>query len=137
MPRKPRGTRPEIAEIPKAGRAPLVTTQKVTTQPKLYYRWLCPVCGKAHGMRVTRKVKYFPIERKPYVESIDWLPEKPFGVIVVYEGRGKGVTVMGYFQPGQDPDNFFPAVKERFVNAIKEWLDKGWLKDSDLKALLP
>lgn len=137
MPRKPRGARPETAQIPKAGTAALVTKQKVTAQSKLYYRWLCPVCGKAHGMRVTKKAAYLVLERKPYVETINWIPEKPFGVIVVYEGRGKGVTLVGYFQPGQDPDNFFPKVKERFLDALKEWLQKGWLTDSEVKAILP
>lgn len=137
MPRKPRGARTETAQITKAGTATLVSRQKPTVQAKKYYRWLCPVCGKAHGMRVTKRIRYFVIERKPYVESIDWLPEKPFGVIVVYEGRGKGVTLVGYFQPGQDPDNFFPKVKERFLDAIKEWLQKGWLKDSEVRAILP
>ena len=88
-------------------------------------------------MRVTKRIKYFVRERKPYLETIKWDPDKPFGVIVIYEGRGKGVTVIGSFQPGQDPGDCFPQVKQRFLDAIKEWLNKGWIDKNDVRNLIP
>ena len=100
------------------------------------YLWLCPICGSSHGDRITRRVGYVPMEKKPYMETIDFDADKPFGVILETLGRGKGKEVTGYWQPGEDPDDYFSAVKLRFLTAIREWIDKGWIDKEEIIEVL-
>lgn len=100
------------------------------------YLWLCPICGTSHGKRITVKVGYIPYETKPYMETVDFDPDKPFGVILETLGKGKGKELVGYWQPGEDPDDYFPAVKQRFLSALKEWLDKGWIDKAEVLGTL-
>ena len=116
MPKSPRGAPPSPEPAP--GQMP---------EQEL---WICSLCGAAHGTRITVRVKYFPIERKPYLETVDFDPLKPFGVIIRPLGRGKGSEVIRYLNPQES--KYFPAVKRRFLAAIQEWLDKGWLKREEI-----
>ena len=96
--------------------------------------WFCPVCGIAHGMRATKKVDYIILEKKPYLETIDFDPDKPFGVVLETLGRGKGKRIVRYIGP-EDASEDFTRVKQRLLACIQEWLKKEWLNKTDLEAL--
>lgn len=105
-----------------------------------YRQALCPVCGSAHG-----KVATFRVPGKPYIKGNfvnywerikDFDPDKSFGVIQeVGRGRGRSFKLIGYFSPEEDIDGYFPLVKLRLLNAVKEWLNKDWLSKDEVKAL--
>jgi len=96
--------------------------------------WFCPVCGMAHGARATKKVAYIIMEKKPYLETIDFDPNKPFGVVLEALGRGKGKRIVRYLAPEEAAEDF-ARVKQRLLVCIQEWLDKAWLNKTDLEAL--
>jgi len=97
---------------------------------KQYRQALCPVCGTAHGVKVTETIPgkpYLKMARRNYWELVkDFDPNKPFGVIQETAGRGS-FRFLGYFSPEEDQDGFFPLVKGRLLAAVKEWLNKGWI----------
>lgn len=102
-----------------------------------YRQAICPVCGRAAGYQVTERVPgkpYMILDRENYWEKIkDFRPDKPFGVIQdVSKGRGKSFGVIGYFNPEDDVDGFFPLVKERLLAAVAEWLKKGWITKEEV-----
>lgn len=100
------------------------------------YLWLCPICGAAHGLRTTRKVKYTPVEQKPYLETIEFDPNKPFGVILETLGRGRGKRLIGYFNPEDRPEDF-EQVKQRLLQALREWVvDKRWITREEVDHFL-
>jgi len=101
-----------------------------------YRQAFCPVCGVAHGTQITETV-----EGKPYIvlargnywaRTKDFEPNKPFGVIQETLGRGT-FRLIGYFQPEDDVDGFFPLVKDRLIQACKEWVDKGWITREEIE----
>jgi len=103
-----------------------------------YRQAICPVCGRAAGYEVTETIPgkpYMVLKRENYWERTKAFdPAKPFGVIQdVSRGRGRSFKVIGYFSPEEDVDGFFPLVKARLLAAIKEWLDKGWITESEIK----
>lgn len=96
------------------------------------FMWFCPVCGVSHGMRATHKIKYIIRAKAPYLETIDFDPDKPFGVYLEAKGYGKGKDVAGYAQPDDEPEEF-ARVKGRFIDAVGEWIRKGWMTWEELK----
>jgi len=92
---------------------------------------LCPICGRSIPKDRAVKVGHITVEKRPYFESIDWDPEKPFGIAYPAGGRGsyKDWQPIG---PEEDPE-LFAAVKGRFLQAIQEWKQKGWIADEDLE----
>jgi len=106
-----------------------------------YRQALCPVCGTAHGMEVTEIIPGKPhmvLNRRNFWERTkDSDPNKPFGVIQeVGRGRGRSFKIKGYFSPREDEDGFFPLIKERLLQAVKEWLAKGWITEEEVRELL-
>jgi len=102
-----------------------------------YRTAICPVCGRAAGYQVTERVPgkpYMVLERQNFWEKTkEFVPDKPFGVIQdVSKGRGKSFKVIGYFNPEEDTDGFFPLVKGRLLAAMREWLDKGWISREEV-----
>jgi hypothetical protein len=101
----------------------------------IYKSAFCPVCGLAHGMEVTETIpgkKYMVISRRNYWEKTkDFDPDKPFGVIQETLGRGTFST-LGYFNPDEDTEGYFPLVKARLLQALKEWKDKGWVNQDEI-----
>lgn len=95
---------------------------------------LCPVCGTGHSYRRELLKGNIVISRTNYW---DWErdPEKPFGVIFETSGRGT-LRSLGYFSPQEDPDGHFERVKRHLLAALREWRDKGWISDGDIKAVL-
>jgi hypothetical protein len=93
----------------------------------------CPMCGRAGGHQVVLKpgstwrkkgVKNF------WAGTAEFDPNKPFGVIIETTGRGT-LRKVGTFGPEEDTE-YFPFVKFRLLNVIKEWVAKGWVSQSDV-----
>lgn len=105
----------------------------------LYRQAFCPVCGDYHGVEVTETVpgkKYIKLARRNFWERTkEFGPDKPFGVIQETTGRGS-FRLVGYFEPGEDVDGFFPLIKERLLQALKEWRDKGWITPEEIEEAL-
>ena len=82
---------------------------------------LCPVCGTAHGMKVTDRVegkRWIVLSRRNYWEWVQGFdPAKPFGTIQSSEGRGT-LQLIGYFSPEEDQLGFFPLVKARLCRLV-------------------
>ena len=107
---------------------------------KTHRQALCPVCGTAHGMKVTETIPgkpYMVLKRRNYWEiTLEFDPQKPFGVIQeVGMGMGRSFKVLGYFSPEEDQDGFFPLVKNRLLQAVREWRAKGWISEEEVKEL--
>lgn len=100
---------------------------------------ICPICGTAHGMEVTERVEgkpYLAKKRRNYWErTLHFDPDKPFGVIMETTGRGTFHKI-GDFSPEEDTDGFFPLVKNRMLQALKEWVDKGWISPTEIGSVL-
>ena len=95
----------------------------------------CPVCGVSHGTKVTETVEgkpYIVLARGNFWEKKNWDSNKPFGSIQETLGRGT-FKFLGYFQPEEDIDGYYPLVKDRLLSACKEWIDKGWLTREELE----
>jgi hypothetical protein len=96
----------------------------------VYRNVACPLCGTSHGKRVTRRMEGRPdiqLERENFWQGVqDFDPEKPLGVIQETTGRGSFRTI-GHFGPEDDPDGYFPFIKARILNIVKEWVVKGWI----------
>lgn len=105
----------------------------------LYRQAVCPVCGTAHGVEITEAVrgkKYIKLARRNYWERTkDFDPDKPFGVIQEAAGRGS-FKLVGYFSPEEDVNGFFPLIKARLLQALKEWRDKDWISEEEIKEVL-
>jgi len=92
---------------------------------------LCPICGRSiHEQRATARNIYGALEKKPYFETIDWDADKPFGVRLATSGRGSFKN-WDYIDRDEAPE-LFEALKKRFLEAIKEWLHKGWLSKEEV-----
>ena len=104
-----------------------------------YRQAFCPVCGITHGTEVTETVRgkpYIKLKRRNFWERVkDYDPDKPFGVIQETTGRGS-FKLVGYFSPEEDEDNFYPLIKARLLQAVKEWMDKGWIARGEVDEAL-
>lgn len=121
--RSQKGTRvrPEPAVAP-----PTRVTERI-------YGALCPVCGKTIIDRAV-KVGYVSVGRTPYFETIDWDPNKPFGVSFAAGGKGS-FKDREYIGP-EDAPELFEQVKKRFLDALGEWLGKGWITEEEVREVL-
>ena len=90
----------------------------------------CPCCGKTIQDRAV-KVGNISVGRVPYFDSIEWDPNKPFGVRFSATGRGslKDRESIG----PEDAPELFEGLKRRLIAATKEWEAKGWLTAEDLR----
>lgn len=88
----------------------------------------CPLCGTGHGKRNGKNFW-------EYTKDFD--PNKAFGTIQdVGKGRGRSFNVIGHFGPDDDPDGYFPLVKDRLLQVLREWAEKGWITAKEaLKAV--
>jgi len=90
---------------------------------------ICPCCGKTIPEKRAIKAGYVTVDRVDYFASIGWVENKPFGVS--YSPGGRGSMGTDYISP-EDAPELFEAVKARFLQAIREWLGKGWIKPEEL-----
>lgn len=125
-----------IKEKPEVRLAP-----PVVKPTKEYRQAICPVCGRSAGLkRVEYPAKGYyspPATENFWQYTKDFDPNKPFGVIQeVGGGKGHSFRVIGYFNPEDDVDGFFPLVKARLLKAVREWRDKGWITEQELIDLL-
>lgn len=94
-------------------------------------RAFCPVCGKSiSDRRTTLRQGAITLETRPYFESIEWDENKPFGTAILAAGRGS-FTQWEYINPGDAPE-LFEAVRARLIQAVREWVNKGWLEREEL-----
>lgn len=91
---------------------------------------LCPLCGRSIPENRALKVGSTTVGKVGYFDSIDWDPSKPFGVSFSAAGRGS-LSDWEYISPEQAPE-LFEAMKKRFLEAIREWENKGWLKREEI-----
>ena len=95
----------------------------------------CPVCFMTHGREVLVTVVGKPwivLKRGNFWAGRTVDPDKPFGVIQESKGRGT-LKMLGYFEPEEDEDGYFPLVKGLLIAAVKKWLDRGWLTREELE----
>ena len=95
----------------------------------------CPVCMMAHGMM---GIKDPDRQWVKLGEENFW--ERPrrcehFGLIKSSEGRGT-MAMVGYFEPEEDVDGYYPLVRERLLAAVDEWIANGWLEKADVQAII-
>ena len=85
----------------------------------------CPICGRTITSQ-GRMIKHF--EKIPHYD-----PDKNFGRVMESFGRGT-MRVVREFNPGEEEegDKLFEVIKERLLQAIREWMEKGWIKEEDL-----
>lgn len=96
---------------------------------------LCPVCGRAiPERRGTVKSKLGNLETQPYFESIDWDKNKPFGIRLPTNGKASFKN-WDYIDRDEAPE-LFEALKNRFLQALNEWLEKGWITREEVTELL-
>lgn len=107
-------------------------TELKSKSAKEQFLWFCPICGTSHGIRKEKIDNKYTQETVPYLSTIEFDPNKPFGVALITLGRGKGKEVSRYLLPGDMPNDFI-AVKQRMIQAVKEWIDKEWIDYSDLQ----
>ena len=81
----------------------------------------CPTCG--HGLSESRTDHMLNMRNN----------EKHFGASrpTGYKGFGNSKYIEEDYNP-----SFFAKVKDLFLAAIAVWLEKGWLKKSDLQKLI-
>lgn len=90
----------------------------------------CPVCGHTVPEKRAIKAGHVTVDQIRYFQSINWDAQKPFGIVFDAAGRGS-LSNWTYISP-EDAPELFEAMKQRFLQALKEWLDKGWIKPEEL-----
>lgn len=90
----------------------------------------CPVCGRTVPQNRALKVGGVVVGKVGYFESIDWDPNKPFGVAKEASGRGS-LANFRYINPDEAPE-LFEVLKARLIQALKEWINKGWLSPDEI-----
>ena len=129
MARKKRSLAEAVAVKPAP--APMVVAPKVAERVMAA---ICPLCGRAVPEKRAIKSGYITVDRKPYFDSIDWDENKPFGVAYPLTGRGS-LRDWEYISPEQAPE-LFEALRQRFIQALREWINKGWLSQEEIRSLL-
>ncbi len=127
-PRKKRSEK--LAEPPVVAKAP----KRAKESPREVLKAFCPVCG--HSIPIQRAIKsgYATVDHVDYFDNIKWDPDQPFGAAFYFEGRGR-ITKSRYLTP-EDVPALFDAVKSRVIQALREYIDKGWIKQEELKDIL-
>lgn len=130
MPRLKRAQRLAKAEVKPAPKPTVIGV--VATEVKGAF---CPCCGRVIPEKRAIKAGYVTVDHIGYFASIDWDPNKPFGVS--YPATGKDVSGRGptqnwrYINP-EDAPELFEAMKGRFLQALGEWIKKGWIEKEEL-----
>ena len=115
----------------RSSQIPLPSARRRSSSSATITNAFCPTCGRTiPEYHVLTRTSYGAGERQPYFESIAWDPHHPFGLRLSAAGKGS-LTDWQYINP-EDAPELFEALKGRFINAIKEWVAKGWLKRTDL-----
>ena len=97
----------------------------------IFRQVICPCCGLQRGM--TREVYGAQVLSRRNAWAFAREP-RPFGK--VFSTRGKGtLTPIGEFGPSDDPDGYYPLVKNHLLSAVREWRDKGWISKEELEEL--
>lgn len=125
MPRRKRSE--TLAALQPVSRAPAAERPRETAT---VVACLCPICGHSIQDRAI-KVGHITVEKRPYFETIDWDPDKPFGIAYPAGGRSS-YKDWQHIGPEKAPE-LFAALKGRFLQAIKEWREKGWITAEDLE----
>lgn len=103
------------------------------------YQVACPVCGTSHGTRVTDRIEGKPwivLERENYwIKTLEFDKNKPFGIIQHAGGRGT-LQVTGTFEPENDPSGSYPLIKQRLLQVVQHWTEKGWLTAEEVHQAL-
>jgi len=95
----------------------------------------CPVCARTvPEKRATKRTPLGASETKPYFDSIEWRPDQPFGLRHSAAGKAS-FKDWSYINPDDAPE-LFEAMKGRFLEAVKEWIAKGWISEGDVLATL-
>lgn len=123
-----RQKRSERVEAVKVKPAPVVAPPRVAER---VVAALCPCCGRAIPQNRAIKIGSITVDRVPYFESIEWDENKPFGTSYLPAGRGSFHDWLP-LKP-EDAPELFEAVKKRFLDALGEWLRKGWLTREELE----
>ncbi len=122
----PRRSRVTGNEEPERERAPV----KVAPTAQTLKSALCPVCGRTIPEFRAIKVGYVTIDRINYFGSIEWDPNKAFGV--KYRAGGRGSFQDTEPIKPEDAPELFNAVKKRLIDALHEWIQKGWITEEEL-----
>jgi len=84
----------------------------------------CALCGHSRSLGFWQ-----------YTTGFD--PGKPFGMIQETGlGRGRSFRVVGHLAPEDEPETF-ELVKDRLLQAVTEWRDKGWISNEEIRQILP
>jgi hypothetical protein len=95
----------------------------------------CLVCGHSiPANRVTERIKGQSTETVPYFDSITFDPKQPFGMVRTATGKNS-FSDWHYINPKDAPD-LFQAMKNRFLTALGEWVDKGWITKGEVERML-
>lgn len=127
MPRLKRSERIAKAMAVKPGPAPTEVAP-----PKVAERLvaaICPVCGRTVPEKRAIRIGYVTVDKVDYFSSIEWDENKPFGVS--YSPRGRGSMEWNYIGP-EEASALFEAVRSRLIQAVREWIKKGWLTKEDI-----
>lgn len=103
----------------------------------LIHQIFCPVCFLSHGPRAEHP------EGKPYINISTenfWIKTlkqniEHFGSTQDSQGRGK-IEFLGYFEPESDPTDSYPLVKQRLLQSVFQWVEKGWLTVDEISEAL-
>ncbi len=98
----------------------------------------CPMCGLSVGQKnITVKGKpWIKLDQENLWEKAQsFTGDKPFGVIKSSEGRGT-MKMERYYGIEEDVEGYFPLMKARLINVLKEWLAKGWITQEELEEIL-
>ncbi|MDD3983960.1 MAG: hypothetical protein PHU54_08475 [Candidatus Omnitrophica bacterium] len=103
------------------------------------YQVACPLCGTSHGLRVTDRIEGKPwivLERENYwLKPLEFDKDKPFGVIQHAGGRGT-LEVIGTFEPENDVSGSYTLIKQRLLQIVQHWVEKGWLTAEEVHQAL-
>lgn len=126
MPRKKRSEKRaiEVARVPVVAPARAKVTERLMAA-------LCPVCGRTVPEKRALKIGNVTIGKVGYFDSIDWDENKPFGVSYLAAGRGS-FKDWEHIGPEEAPE-LFEALKARLIQAVGEWINKGWLTPDEIR----
>lgn len=125
------GRRKRSEKLREIKELPLPTEVKVMPAAAEVMAAICPICGRSVPENRALKVGTVTVGKVGYFDSIDWEPDKPFGVAYQASGRGS-FNNWRHIDPSQAPE-LFEALKGRFIDSIREWLAKGWIKRGEIE----
>ena len=108
--------------------------------PSEWREAFCPTCGRTMGMKTILRTPgkpYMGIARREnrWEATKEFTGDKPFGVVKSSEGRGS-LKFERYYGIDEDLEGYFPLMKNRLLNVIKEWIDKDWLSREEVQKMI-